>query len=91
MRKNILKATFVAALAVFAGYNVYQKQDSNILSDLTLANVEAIASNESSGTNYNLCYSQSKVVKGRTYYDCGNCTKKIYDERGKGTYTKCFY
>lgn len=43
MRKNILKATFVAALTVFAGYNVYQSQNINILSDLTLANVEALA------------------------------------------------
>lgn len=52
-------------------------------------NVEALTSGEDL-TNYNICYSKSVVRKGHTYYDCGSC-KKIYDENGKGTYSKCFY
>ncbi len=40
---------------------------------------------------YNICYSESEVVKGRTYYDCGDCCNKIYDEKGKGHASKCFY
>ncbi|WP_455672695.1 NVEALA domain-containing protein [Phocaeicola sp.] len=43
MKKNILKATFVAAFALFAGYNVYNSQKAMEMSDLALANVEALA------------------------------------------------
>ena len=46
MKKNILKVTLVAALALFAGYNVYSSQKSDVMSDLALANVEALASGE---------------------------------------------
>ena len=41
-----MKATFVAAFALFAGYNVYSSQKSDVMSDLALANVEALASGE---------------------------------------------
>lgn len=43
MRKNILKITFAAALAVVAGVTAYQAQDKKVMSDLALANVEALA------------------------------------------------
>ena len=47
MKKNIIKSTMIAAVAIFAGYNVYQ---SNVktegLSDIMMANVEALAQNE---------------------------------------------
>lgn len=49
MKKNILKATLVAAFALFAGYNVYTSQKSDVMSDLTLANVEALAYGEDGG------------------------------------------
>lgn len=51
-------------------------------------NIEALAEEET-GSNYVICYSESRVRKGYTYYDYGTC-KKIYDERGKGAYSKCF-
>ena len=41
MKKNILKATLVAAFALIAGMNVYNAQKSDAMSDLALANVEA--------------------------------------------------
>ena len=41
MKKNILKATLVAAFALIAGFNVYNSQKSDVMSDLALANVEA--------------------------------------------------
>ena len=44
MKKNILKATLVAAFALIAGMNVYNAQQSDVMSDLALANVEALAS-----------------------------------------------
>ena len=50
MKKKILKAAFVAAFAMIAGYGVYNSQKDVVLSDLALANVEALASGEGSGT-----------------------------------------
>lgn len=47
MKKNILKATLVAAFALIAGYNVYTSQKSDGMSDLALANVEVLAYGES--------------------------------------------
>ena len=43
MKKNILKATLVAAFALITGYNIYTSQKSDGMSDLALANVEALA------------------------------------------------
>ena len=45
--KKFLKLTFIAAVAVAAGYTAYnQSQKAETLSDLALANVEALASGE---------------------------------------------
>ena len=56
MKKNILKVTLVAAIAVFAGYNVYSSQKAVGMSDLALANVEALAGDDyvigEMGTNW---------------------------------------
>lgn len=52
------------------------------------ANVEALANDESSA-GYVICYHESTVKVGKTYYDCGTC-EKVYDETGTGKYTKCF-
>ncbi|WP_289782894.1 NVEALA domain-containing protein, partial [uncultured Phocaeicola sp.] len=49
MKKNILKATLVAAFALIAGYNVYSSQKAEGMSELALANVEALASEEGGG------------------------------------------
>ena len=43
MKKKILKATIVASFALIAGMNVYNAQKSDVMSDLALANVEALA------------------------------------------------
>lgn len=51
MRKNFFATMIVAVIGAFAGYNIYQSQNTNTLSDLVLANVEALASGEGSG-NY---------------------------------------
>ena len=47
MKKNILKATLVAAFGLIAGFNVYNSQKSDVMSELALANVEALADDES--------------------------------------------
>ena len=46
MRKNIIRTAFVAAFALMAGYNVYTSQHEKTMSDLALANVEALADDE---------------------------------------------
>ncbi|WP_373758475.1 NVEALA domain-containing protein, partial [Bacteroides heparinolyticus] len=40
MSKKIFAILIVAVVAVFAGYNVYQSQKGEMMSDLMLANVE---------------------------------------------------
>lgn len=58
--KNILKVTLVATFALIAGYNLYNSQKTDMeMSDLALANVEALAQSEgsgSSGCRYRITY-----------------------------------
>lgn len=49
--KKVIKLTFVAAFVAVAGYSVYVFQ-SDTISDLALANVEALAQGESGGNVY---------------------------------------
>ena len=49
--KKIMKIAFVAAFAAVAGYGVYANQQSEAMSDLALANVEALAQSEGSGSS----------------------------------------
>lgn len=53
MRKKLFATMFVAVVAAVASYNVCQSQNTNTLSDLALANVEALASSESDN---NICH-----------------------------------
>ena len=46
--KKIKKVAFVAAFAAVTGYGVYTNQRTETMSDLMLANVEALASGEDS-------------------------------------------
>ena len=47
MKKNLLKVLAVAAFAMVAGYNVYQSNnETEGMSELMLANVEALADGE---------------------------------------------
>lgn len=43
MGKKLFPILIVAVVATFAGYNVYQSQRMEMMSDLMLANVEALA------------------------------------------------
>lgn len=52
MNKNVLKVAFVAAIAMVGGINVFNAQKTNNLSDIALANVEALAGSE---MNTELC------------------------------------
>ena len=57
MKKNILKATLVAAFGLIAGFNVYNSQKSDVMSELALANVEALADDAESGEVFTTNYS----------------------------------
>lgn len=46
MRKKLFAILMVTVIAAFAGYNIYQSQKMETISDLMLANVEALASIE---------------------------------------------
>lgn len=90
MKKNffVISAFVILACAASLVGNQSERTDSEKTFD---ENVEALADEENtgSGTNYRICYSESKVVTGYTYYDCGTC-QKVYDEKGKGNKSKCF-
>ena len=57
MKKNILKATLVAAFGLIAGFNVYNSQKSDVMSELALANVEALADDAESTLVFTTNYS----------------------------------
>ena len=70
MRKKILGASFVVAMAAIAGYNTYANQTKIEMSDMALANVEALANDNGEIKSGDPCYSNStynadfpKVVK----------------------------
>ena len=50
MKKKILSATFVVAMMAVAGYNVYMSQAKADMSELALANLEALAGPFKQGT-----------------------------------------
>ena len=44
--KRIISILTVVAVVLFAGYNVYKAQQREVLSDVAMANVEALAQGE---------------------------------------------
>jgi hypothetical protein len=45
--KNLMRLTFIIAIAIFVGYNVYKSRSAmDGLSEMALANVEALARDE---------------------------------------------
>lgn len=53
MIKNVMKVVFVAAIAMVAGICVFNTQESEVLSDVAMANVEALANGEGGGLDCN--------------------------------------
>lgn len=91
MNKKVMKAAFVAAIAMVSGINVFNTQKSEVLSDIALANVEALADYEDSGTEQIKCYSSLVYEKGASVVDCSTCqsvedkTDKFWSLSGKCT------
>ena len=46
-----MKAAFVAAIAMVSGINVFNAQKTEMLSDIALVNVEALADDENPGAH----------------------------------------
>ena len=63
--KKMIKIAFVAAFAAIAGYGVYANQKSEVLSDLTLANVEALAG--SGETTIECCLLRRRAAAGASF------------------------
>ena len=81
MKKNILKVTLVAAIAMACGISFLNSQKSEALSDIALANVEALASDgESSGIPW----------QGFLYnWKAGCCERHNPYAECSGAYTAC--
>lgn len=73
MKTNILKVTFLAAIAAIAGYGVYANQTKETMSDVMLENVEALATGESGPKECpggrHLCEWIHDPLGSTTYYD----------------------
>lgn len=70
MKKNILKATLVAIFSLLGGYNIYNSQQIEKLSDLALTNLETLADDDKSSSV--TCISD----KGDRYYYLVNIYQK---------------
>lgn len=77
MRKKILSWLFALTLLIATGYGVSQNLKSNEgLSDLVLANVEALADNESGEGQRITCYNNLEGHQGAPMEDktwCDDC------------------
>ncbi len=87
MKKIFLSVTALFAIAVLAGYNVYSSQNNIKLSDLVLANVEALAQDSESsdtskcGEKFGKCWrrkGECNPAYGIYYDDCEYTGNKIY-------------
>lgn len=74
MKKTILGATFIVAFALMAGYGIYASQQKVEMSDLAMANVEALAHNEATGAHNHGPTAKplfgSKYCKNEMLIDC---------------------
>lgn len=79
--KTVFKTIFVAAFALVAGYGVYASQQKVGMSDLAMANIEALANGEGDG-NHITCYSGS----GSSFLcKCSTCTWQYTGTSSRGT------
>ena len=62
MNKKVLKVAFVAAIAMVSGINVFNAQQSEVLSDVALSNVEALAYHVESGDEEYECEAPFNAV-----------------------------
>ena len=88
MKKNILKATLVAAFGLIAGFNVYNSQKSDVMSELALANVEALAQSEGGDYEFKDGYLYSttcNVAIGSSFLGTKRCKVEVIVCQGGGS------
>lgn len=74
MKKKIRAVMMVAAVALIAGINVFNSQKTIAMSDIALANVEALADDEGNGTP---CCNQCNGAFCGTFYPASNPTERV--------------
>lgn len=80
MNNKLMKVAFVVTIALVSGINVFNAQKSELLSDIAMANVEALAGSESG--NHITCYSGN----GSSFLcKCSSCTWGYVGTSTKGT------
>ena len=79
MKKNIMKAAFVAAIAMMSGINVFNAQKSETLSDIALVNVEALAGDVEETVKYKYVY---LTQPGDPSYPNTRCVCSVKDKNG---------
>ena len=67
MKKNFVKAIFVVAIVMVSGINMFSSQKSETLSEVALANVEALAADEDVDVCETYCYKCDGWMCGRIY------------------------
>ena len=71
--KKVLFAVTFAAVTLLSGYNYVQNKSEVKLSDLALANVEALASGEGGGVMPQKCYKIVIMAEGVQTLYCQGC------------------
>ena len=64
MKKNIIRAALFAVFAFVAGYGVYTSQKETAMSELAMANVEALASGEDGNYDCDAPYTATCSYEG---------------------------
>lgn len=83
MKKLVFKFLFATAFTLVAGYSVYSSQQDAEMSDLALANVEALAQSESNCAEWikKQCYLVFTTDYGIDYY--ATCPETTMGEIGE--------
>ena len=68
MYKNVMKVAFVAAIAMVSGISVFNAQKSEVMSDVVMANVEALADKNVSTSDL-----ECEGLLGICSIDCPRC------------------
>lgn len=84
MKHRVVKIVFVAVIAMVSAINVFTAPKSGTLSDIALANVEALASNEiNPNISYGYALRECKDSEGRVtgeqcklYYPSAECDNR---------------
>ena len=74
-KKKILTIGFIAIFAAVVAFNVSVSSSNNALSDLSLANVEALAKNEGDWNGYALAIKSNGDYCCAPWTDWSNCSQ----------------